>query len=120
MMACTYSRTYMPDYNGKQVAVIDSINRIYSFEDVEAKVKNTSGSGGDHAVLTITFINGKNIPTDYDAMTALAKRLALKIKATLKNPKEIESYTVLFDTRTVGGSVTTNKSVGHEFSPGEI
>jgi hypothetical protein len=83
-------------------------------------VKKTSGTGGDHTVLTITFINGKDIPTDDDKVTALAKQLALKIKPTLKNPKEIESYSIVFDTRTISGNLTTNKYVGHEFKPGEI
>lgn len=118
--SCTYSQTFIPEFNGKQSAVVDSINTRYSFEDIETQEKKTSGTGGNHTVLTIKFINGKNIPTDNDEITALAKQLALQVKSTLKNPKEVESYTVIFDTKTVAGSITTNKFVGHEFKPGEI
>jgi len=50
----------------------------------------------------------------------LAKQLALQIKQTLKNPKQFESYKVLFDTRVTDGAETTTKFVGHEFKPGEI
>ena len=117
---CNYTKTYTPEFNGKQAAVLDSINSKYSFEDVAIIGKKTSGSGGDHNVLTIRFVNGRNLPADDDQLVALAKQLAKLVKSTLKNPKEIESYTVFFDTKTVDGNTTTTKYSGHEFKPGEI
>lgn len=92
----------------------------YSFENINLDGKKTSGSGGNHTLLTIEFINGKNIPTDDAKIETLAKQLALQIKQTLKNPKQFESYKVLFDTRVTDGAETTTKFVGHEFKPGEI
>jgi len=118
--SCNYTQTYTPEFNGKQAAVLDSINSKYSFEDVEVQGKITSGTGGNHSVLTIRFVNGKNLPAGDDKVTALAKQLAKLIKATLKNPKAIESYTVFFDAKTVDGITTTTHSSGHEFKPGEI
>jgi hypothetical protein len=120
LCSCNYSQTYTPEFNGKQAAVLDSINSKYSFEDIEIQGKKTSGTGGSHSVLTIRFVNGKNLPTDDDKMTDLAKQLAKLIKSTLKDPKAIESYTVFFETKTVDGITTTTHSSGHEFKPGEI
>jgi hypothetical protein len=118
--SCNYAQTYTPEFNGKQAAVLDSINSKYSFEDVEIRGKKTSGTSGDHSILVIRFVNGKNLPTDDDKIVALAKQLAQQVKSTLKNPKEIESYTVYFDTKTVDGSTTTTHTSGREFKPGEI
>lgn len=118
--SCSYTKTYTPEFSGKQSAVLDSINSKYSFEDVAVIGKKTSGTSGDHTILTIRFVNGKNLPTNDDEMVALAKQLAKLVKSTLKNPKEIESYNVFFDTKTVDGNTTTTKYTGHEFKPGEI
>ena len=118
--SCSYTQTYTPQFNEKQSAVLDSINSKYSFEDVAVIGKKTSGSGGDHSVLIIRFVNGKNLPAEDDKMIALSKWLAKQVKSTLKNPKEIESYTVIFETKTVDGNTATTHSSGHEFKRGEI
>ena len=118
--SCTYTQTYTPEFNNTQSAVLDSINSKYHFEDVEVIGKKTSGIYGNHSILTIRFVNGKDLPTDDDKVLALAKQLAKQVKLTLKNPKDVERYNVFFDTKTVDGNTTTNRYKGHEFKPGEI
>jgi len=44
----------------------------------------------------------------------------LLIEKTLKDPKQFDSYTILFVTKTVDGAVTTEKNYGHEFKAAEL
>jgi hypothetical protein len=118
--SCNFTSTYMPELNGKQAAIIDSIDTKYRFEDISLKGKKITGSSGAHTSLTIEFINGKNLPTDDDKITALAKQLASQIRQTLKNPNEFETYEVMFDVRVVDGATTTNRYVSHEFKASEL
>jgi len=118
LLGCTYTQTFQPQFNDNQTAIVDSINAKYSFENINGK--KTSGSGGNHSTLTVKFINGKNIPTNDDSVTVITKALALQIKKTLKDPQQFDSYTILFVTRTVDGSTTTEKNFGHEFKATEL
>ena len=120
LSSCTSTQSYMPELNANQKAIADSINSKYGFENIEITGKKMSGSGGNHTSLTVKFINGKNIPSDEDKQTTIAKELAKSIRKALKNPNEFESYIILFVTRTVDGSTTNEKYTGHEFKSGEI
>jgi len=120
LLGCTYTQTFQPQFNDNQTAIVDSINAKYSFENINVDGKKTSGSGGNHSTLTVKFINGKNIPTNDDSVTVITKALALQIKKTLKDPQQFDSYTILFVTRTVDGSTTTEKNFGHEFKATEL
>jgi len=118
--SCNFNRTYMPELNGKQEAIIDSIDTKYRFENINLQGRKTSGTGGTHTSLTVDFINGKNIPSGDDKITVLAKKLAIQIRQTLKNPKEFESYIIRFDDKVVNGNTTTTNYVGHEFKASEL
>jgi len=118
--SCSYTQTFDPNFKTEQSPQLDSIKAKYSFEDLQVQGKKSSGSGGDHTNLTIKLINGKGVPGNDDEITVLAKQVAIFTKGMLKDPKQFESYTVLFVTKTVDGSVTSSKWVGHEFKPGEI
>ena len=120
LFSCTYSQSYNPEFKTEQSPQLDSIKVKYNFEDVQVQGKKSSGSGGNHTNLTIKLINGKGVPGTDDEITVLAKQIALLTKGMLKDPKQFESYTILFVTKTVDGSVTSSKWVGHEFKPGEI
>ena len=118
--SCNYSQTFSPEFKTEQSPRLDSIRAKYSVEDLQVQGKKSSGSGGNHTNLTIKLINGKGVPGNDDEITVLAKQVAIFTKGMLKDPKQFESYTVLFVTKTVDGSVTSSKWVGHEFKPGEI
>ena len=118
--SCTYTQQFNPEFKTEQSPQLDSIRAKYGFEDLQVTGKKSSGNGGNHTNLTIRFINGKGVPTNDDEIIALAKQLAIITKGMLKDPKQFESYTILFVTKTVDGSTTTSKWVGHEFKPGEI
>jgi hypothetical protein len=118
--SCSYTQTFVPNFKTEQSPQLDSIKAKYGVEDLQVQGKKSSGSGGNHTNLTIKLINGKGVPGNDDELTVLAKQVAIFTKGMLKDPKQFESYTVLFVTKTVDGSVTSSKWVGHEFKPGEI
>jgi hypothetical protein len=118
--SCSYTQTFDPNFKTEQSPQLDSIKAKYGVEDLQVQGKKSSGSGGNHTNLTIKLINGKGVPGNDDELTVLAKQVAIFTKGMLKDPKQFESYTVLFVTKTVDGSVTSSKWVGHEFKPGEI
>jgi chemotaxis receptor (MCP) glutamine deamidase CheD len=117
---CTSTQTYMPELNANQKVIADSITSKYGFENIEITGKKMSGSGGNHTILTVKLINGKNIPEDDNKQAVIAKPLAQQIRKALKNPNEFESYTIMFVTRTVDGSTTSEKYTGHEFKTSEL
>jgi hypothetical protein len=120
LAGCTFTQSFQPDFNNKKNAVLDTIKASYGFENITFLGKKTSGSGGKHSSLTIKFINGKNIPADTGKMTELEQQLGAKVKNIIKNPKEFDSYIILFDKVVVDGSVTNETYTGHEFTLAEL
>src|SRR6185437_10217233 len=116
LAGCTFTQSFPPDFNSKKNAVLDTIKTTYGFENITFLAKKTSGSSGKHSSLTVKFINGKNIPADTGKMTELEQQLGEKVKNIMKNPKEFESYVILFDKVVVDGSVTNETYTGHEFT----
>ena len=104
----------------KKTAVLDSIKVKYGFEDITFLAKKTTRSGGKKTSLTVIFINGKGLPADTTASTALEKILGSRIKTTVKNPKEFDTYIILFDNVVVKGAVTNEDYTGHEFKSEEL
>jgi len=117
---CTYTQSYNPELNDRQQSVHDSINMKYQFEHIELQGKKTSGSGGDHNTLIINCVNGKNIPTGNNDITDAAKKIAKLIKTAMRDPSQFDKYSVVFDTRTVDGALTTNRYSEFNFNPGEL
>ena len=120
LAGCTFTQSFQPDFNSKKNAVLDTIKTTYGFENITFLAKKTSGSSGKHSSLTVKFINGKNIPADTSKMTELEQQLGKKVKNIVKNPKEFESYVILFDKVVVDGSVTNETYTGHEFTLDEL
>ena len=117
---CTFTQSYTPQFNDKLTAVLDTIKTSYGFENITFIAKKRSGTGGQNCTLTVKFINGKNIPTDVDKTTDLAKQLGSKIKTIVKNPKEFNNYIILFSTIKTDGNTTNENYTGHEFKQGEL
>ncbi len=120
LVGCTFTTSYPPDFNGKKTAVLDSIKTKYGFEDITFLAKKVSGSSGKSTSLTVKFINGKTIPADTAASTALGKILGSRVKTIVKNPKEFDTYIILFDKVVVNGAVTNEDYTGHEFKSDEL
>ena len=120
LCGCTFTQTYQPEFNEKKTAVIDSIKTRYGFENVSFSGKKTSKNGDKHTSLTVKFINGKTLPTDTAQSTKLAKILGSKIKTIVKNPKEFDSYVILFDKVTINGNKTNEDYTGQEFESGDL
>lgn len=118
--SCQFTQTYNPDFNNTQKDVLTRIKTNYGFTDIKFQGKKQSGSSGQHSILTVKLINGKNIPTDTPKMTALLTQLGTQIKSTLKNPKEFDTYVIVFDTIVVNGDVTNENYTGHEFKAEEL
>ncbi|TWJ03354.1 hypothetical protein JN11_00892 [Mucilaginibacter frigoritolerans] len=120
LYGCTFTQTYQPEFNGKKTATIDSIKTKYGFEDVSFSAKKISKSGEKQTSLTVKFINGKTIPADTAQMATLEKLLGSQIKTIVKNPKEFDSYIILFDKVTVNGNATNEDYTGREFKSGDL
>jgi hypothetical protein len=120
LSGCTYTQTFHPDFNSKKKSVLDNIKTTYGFENITFLGKKTSGKGGKHSFLTVKFINGKNLPADTAKMTELEKQLGIKVKAIIKNPKEFDSFIILFDKVVVDDNVTDETYTGHEFTLDEL
>jgi hypothetical protein len=120
LSACTYTNTYMPQLTDRQIAVADSIKHKYGFENISIEGKKIEGSGTVKTLLTISLINGKDLPTDSVKQTVMLKEIGAEIKGVLKNPKEFETYDVLLVTRVVNGAETNSKFTGHEFSQQDL
>jgi hypothetical protein len=120
LFACTYTKTYMPQLNDKHVGLADSIKQKYGFEEINLQGKKTEGSGTVKTSLTISLINGKDIPTDSVKQTALLKELGAEIKSVLKNPNEFETYDILLVKRVVNGAETNSNFTGHEFKSSDL
>ena len=120
LFGCTFTQSYQPGFNDKKAIVLDSIKAKYGFEDVKFLAKKVSKDGGEHTSLTVKFINGKTIPADTAQMTALEKLLGSQIKTIVQNPKEFDSYIILFDQVTVKGNVTNESWTGDEFKSGDL
>jgi hypothetical protein len=115
LYGCTFTQTYQPEFNGKKTATIDSIKAKYGFENVSFSAKKTSKNDDKQTSLTVKFINGKSVPTDTAQMSTLEKLLGSQIKTIVKNPKEFDTYIILFDKVTVNGAATNEDYIGHEF-----
>jgi hypothetical protein len=115
LYGCTFTQSYPPEFNNRKKAITDSLKAKYGFEDITFMGKTISGNGGKHTSLTVKFINGKAIPTDTAQQTGLEKILGAQIKTILKNPKEFDSYIIIFDKVVVDGNVTNEDYTGHEF-----
>jgi len=120
LYGCTFTQTYQPEFNGKKAAVIDSIKTKYGFENVSFLGKKISKNGDKHTSLMVKFINGKTVPTDTTQMATLEKLLGSQIKTVVKNPKEFDSYIILFDKVTVNGNTTSENYTGREFKSGDL
>jgi len=120
LFGCTFTQSYPPDFNGKKTAVLDSIKTKYGFEDITFLAKKVSGSSGKSTSLTVKFINGKAVPADTVAMNTLGKLLGSQVKTIIKNPKEFDTYIILFDKVVVNGAVTNEDYTGHEFKSDEL
>ncbi len=119
-LGCTFTQRYQPGFNSKKAATLDSIKGKYGFEDITFLAKKTSKSGGESTSLTIKFINGKTVPADTAAMDSLGKLLGSKVKSIVKNPKEFETYIILFDHVVVKGAVTNEDYRGHEYKSDDL
>jgi hypothetical protein len=120
IFSCTYTKTFPPKLSSKGDTVINKIKNANSFEDIELQEKQTSGSKGDLTVLTVKLYNGKNLPADSSAVRKLGKEIASQIKPVLTDAGGINSYIVLFCTRTVDGNTTNTTYNGYEYQSGEL
>jgi hypothetical protein len=124
LCACTSTQSYKPAFNNKQTEVLKSIKTNYGFEDITFLGKKVSKNDSTYTSLVIKFINGKNIPTDSIKMIELAKQLGTQIKTIVKNPKEFETYIILFDTVVTDkgqfADVTHENYTIHEFNYSEL
>jgi len=118
--SCTTTQSYTPDFNNNKEEVLNAIKTQYGFEDITFVGKKQSGSNGDHTSITVKFINGKNIPTDTAQWTVLEKQLGSQVKTIVKDPKEFETYIILFDKKVTDGAVTSENYTGHEFKLSEL
>jgi hypothetical protein len=122
--SCQFTKTYVPDLNSKKDSVLALIKKTNGFADITLKAKSQSGSSGTHTTLVVKFINGNNVPVDSTGMAAPGKQLGKQITTILKNPKEFETYEILFSTITVKkgnfADVTNESDTGHDFTYSEL
>jgi hypothetical protein len=120
IFGCNYTRTYTPDYNGKQLVVLDSLHRVFNFEDIEIQDKTTAGMSGINSVLIIKLVNGTNLPADTEKMVALGQKVARQVRFMLEDSKGIDSYEVQFNTKTQDGDNTSTQSLAIDFNSKDL
>jgi hypothetical protein len=118
---CNYTQTFIPSLNDKQQSIADSINSKYHFNAINLTVKKTWGSGGNHTILTIKFVNGVNIPSNDDtSKVILAWHLGKQIIKALKYPQLYDTYKIDFDSRIVHSDTTNDTDYTCDFTRAQM
>jgi hypothetical protein len=96
------------------------LNKMVTCENINLDGREITTNGKPASELEVDIMNGKNIPADNDQMRVLAKRIADYLKRALRDPREYDSYKVLFVTKTMTNGVTTRSWVGVAFKLNEL
>ena len=120
--ACTFTTNFplTPDFRVGIDTVASYLDNLspaqhFNFDGVKKTVNGTATR-----TLEITVTNGKNVPTEDRALSALAKTMAVYVKSQLKDSTEYDIYDVRFDSQKKSDGVTSNSFNTIEFKTSEL
>jgi len=116
----TITKSKSPLFGVQSDTVTLGLNKMVSCENINMDGREITTNGKTASELEVDLMNGKNIPADNGRMKALARTIAVYLKSALQDPREYDSYKVLFVTKTITSGVTTRNWIGVAFKREEL
>jgi hypothetical protein len=122
LASCTFTTARTKDavFNGDQAKVAKDLDSIVTCEHVNLNGREITINKKADTELEISIINGQKIPADDAGMKALGKLIATAIKNDLKDPKEYNTYKVLFIRQVKDGGIVRKTWKGNVFAATEL
>ncbi|XZF14165.1 hypothetical protein ACTHGU_20495 [Chitinophagaceae bacterium MMS25-I14] len=116
LAGCTYTSTTSdsPELSIDMASFKRSIDSLSPNEGMNLSTTATNANGFKTSSVSVEIINGKNIPSDETGVNDLGKKIALKLKHSLKNPAQYDKYGVIFNTEKSSGGFTESRKVSYE------
>ena len=122
LISCTttITKSKSPLFGVQTDTLTVGLNKMVRCENINLDGREITTNGKAASELEVDIMNGKNIPADNDRMKALARTIAVYLKNALQDPREYDSYKVLFVTKTMTDGVTTRNWTGVAFKREEL
>jgi len=118
--ACSSSVTKSPSFAVSADSVQTALNKLVDCERMNVKGKEIKANGEQRTELQVDIINGKNVPADDAAKSALAKDIAMLMKHSLQDPQEYKSFKIIFMSVKEKNGVTQKSWEGKVFATEEL
>jgi hypothetical protein len=116
----TITKSKSPLFGVQTDTLTAGLNKMVRCENFNLDGREVTTNGKAASELEVDVMNGKNIPADNDRMRALARTIAVYLKSSLQDPREYDSYKILFVTKTMTSGVTTRNWTGVAFKREEL
>jgi len=122
MVACTFttSMPLTPDFRVGTDTIGSHMDSLISAENFNFYGIKKSVNGTVTRVMQVTVTNGKNVPSEDQALRALGKTLATYAKSQLKDTAEYDLYDVRFESRKTSDGMTNTSFSTLEFKTQEL
>lgn len=114
---CSFPKTKMPQFKDRQsmLSISEKLKQPGNFETVKMSTKQLNAS----ATLTLTLINGTDLPDSSDR-TAFAGAKMKYVYDQLLNPADFSNFEVIIKTEKKKGILTTSTQETFDFSADEL